>query len=450
MKLLRSARWLLLALVITLIPVSSHAGVFISVSFAPPELPVYVQPDCPEPGLMWIPGYWSYGDDGYYWVPGAWVPAPYPGALWTPGYWGWSDGFYVFHPGYWGEHVGYYGGVNYGYGYGGFGFAGGEWRGGIFTYNIAIMHVDRRHVHNFFEDRRRVERGFVARDSRVAFSGGPGGIRHQPRPEERMAERDHHLAVTPFQQQHETAARSDRNSYVRNNGGRPSTLAVSRPLGGNPKGGPSGDRGRAGQGNWNVPTRSQGPGADAGRAGAFNNNSPRSNTGNAAGQPRTMDNSSPRGNMNGRGFGAPQNTTRTAPSGQTQFQPRSQGQQNQPRSQEQQFQQHPQGQQSQPRIARAAVLSRVRKDSNLSRGCKGNNFNRVRRGNSPSHVRKDKDSSSSHSRKGSNMGLLRCARLPKMIPSTNSGGISPQTKAAHGFPWAALRQSIFALRVDSI
>ena len=57
------------------IPVSAHAGIFISVGFAPPVLPVYVQPICPQPNLMWMPGYWAYGEDGYYWVPGAWVPA---------------------------------------------------------------------------------------------------------------------------------------------------------------------------------------------------------------------------------------------------------------------------------------------------------------------------------------------------------------------------------------
>jgi hypothetical protein len=138
MRLLRSARWLLLALVITLIPVSSQAGVFISVGFAPPVLPVYEQPPCPEPGLMWTPGYWAYGPDGYYWVPGAWVPAPYEGALWTPPYWGWSGGLYVLHEGYWGRHIGYYGGVNYGFGYGGIGFAGGEWHGHDFRYNTAV------------------------------------------------------------------------------------------------------------------------------------------------------------------------------------------------------------------------------------------------------------------------------------------------------------------------
>ena len=44
MHLLRSARWLLLALVVTLIPASSHAQILISVHFGPPALPVYVQP----------------------------------------------------------------------------------------------------------------------------------------------------------------------------------------------------------------------------------------------------------------------------------------------------------------------------------------------------------------------------------------------------------------------
>jgi hypothetical protein len=230
MRLLRSVRWLLPALLLTLIPASSYAGVLISVGFAPPVLPVYVQPPCPQPGLMWTPGYWAYGEDGYYWVPGAWVPAPYAGALWTPGYWGWSGGLFVFHEGYWGPHVGYYGGVNYGFGYGGIGFAGGVWRGGVFAYNTAVVRVDGRFVHSTYEDRAAVERGFVARDSHVAFSGGPGGINHLPSPEERIAERDQHLAKTSFQAQHESAARADRTSYFKANGGHPARLAAEKPL----------------------------------------------------------------------------------------------------------------------------------------------------------------------------------------------------------------------------
>jgi hypothetical protein len=231
MRALRSMRWFLVALVLCLVPASSFAGVFISVGFAPPVLPVYEQPPCPEPGLMWTPGYWAYGDDGYYWVPGAWVPAPYEGALYTPGYWGWSEGLYVFHPGYWGMHVGYYGGVNYGFGYMGIGFVGGRWHGHEFAYNTEVMHVDERFVHTTYRDREIVNRYTVAGGGRVAFSGGPGGIRHDPGPEERMAEREQHMAPTSFQTQHESAARADRSFYAKNNGGRPATLAVARPLG---------------------------------------------------------------------------------------------------------------------------------------------------------------------------------------------------------------------------
>jgi hypothetical protein len=233
MRLARTARWFLLALLLSVVPAASFAGVFISVGIAPPPLPVYVQPVCPEPGMMWTPGYWAYGADGYYWVPGAWVPAPYTGALWTPGYWGWEGGHYLFHDGYWGPHIGYYGGVNYGFGYGGIGFAGGIWRGGFFSYNTAVMHVGvgggwGGHV---YEDRVVVERGYVARDSHVAFAGGPGGIHHDPSPEERVAEHDQHRGPSEVQQHHVEAARLDKTSYVKNNGGHPANAAVSRPLG---------------------------------------------------------------------------------------------------------------------------------------------------------------------------------------------------------------------------
>jgi hypothetical protein len=115
----------------------------LSVNDAPPALPVYVQPPCPQPNLIWTPGYWHHGFLGYYWVPGAWVPAPYVGALWTPGYWGFAGGGYGFHAGYWGPHIGFYGGVNYGGGYMGIGFAGGSWNGGTFAYNTAVVNVNR-------------------------------------------------------------------------------------------------------------------------------------------------------------------------------------------------------------------------------------------------------------------------------------------------------------------
>lgn len=231
MRLLRTSRWILLALLLSVIPATSHAGVLISVGFAPPVLPVYVQPPCPEPGWMWTPGYWAYGDDGYYWVPGAWVPAPYEGALWTPPYWGWSGGLYVFHPGYWGRHVGYYGGINYGFGYMGVGFVGGLWHGHDFMYNTAVVHVDNVHVRNVYVDRTIVERNTIVNDRHVSFNGGRDGIRYSPRPEERMAMHDQHMAATHVQMEHVQAARGDRNFYARNNGGHPQNAVSQRPMG---------------------------------------------------------------------------------------------------------------------------------------------------------------------------------------------------------------------------
>jgi len=238
MRLARSVRWLLLAVVmavVTFVPLSSQAGVIISVGFAPPILPVYAQPVCPEPGLMWTPGYWAYGDEGYYWVPGAWVPAPYVGALWTPGYWGWGSGLYAWHAGYWGPHVGYYGGVNYGYGYGGIGFFGGRWNGGLFAYNTAVMHVGVGGGWGggrVYEDRTIIERNTIVNNNHVSYNGGPGGINHQPAPEERLAEHDQHTGPTSFQSQHENTFRGDHNAYAKVNGGHPQQTALARPLAG--------------------------------------------------------------------------------------------------------------------------------------------------------------------------------------------------------------------------
>src|SRR5665213_2534415 len=126
-------RILLAALWLVALPTMSMAqvSVDVSVNVPPPELPVYDQPPIPGDGYIWTPGYWAWGDDiqDYYWVPGTWVEAPQPDYLWTPGYWGWQEGAFLWNAGYWGPHVGFYGGVNYGHGYGGSGLQGGDWEG---------------------------------------------------------------------------------------------------------------------------------------------------------------------------------------------------------------------------------------------------------------------------------------------------------------------------------
>src|SRR3984957_4108206 len=154
MRTLIKIRYFLLgAALLAMMPSISFAQVGVSIAIAPPVIPVYAQPPCPTEGFLWTPGYWAYGPAGYYWVPGVWVAPPRVGVLWTPGYWGFAGGLYGWHAGYWGPHVGFYGGINYGFGYGGVGFVGGTWAGGGFRYNTAVVNVNTTIVHNTYIDR---------------------------------------------------------------------------------------------------------------------------------------------------------------------------------------------------------------------------------------------------------------------------------------------------------
>src|SRR5579871_908892 len=92
---------LLFALAAFAMPTRAFAqvAVGISVGFAPPDLPVYEQPECPGDDYIWTPGYWAWDGEDYYWVPGTWVLAPEPGLFWTPPYWGWNGVAFVFYDG---------------------------------------------------------------------------------------------------------------------------------------------------------------------------------------------------------------------------------------------------------------------------------------------------------------------------------------------------------------
>src|SRR5580704_12722428 len=216
MKLTHAARWLVFGFLLLTIsavlalPASAQIGIGISVRIGPPALPVYEQPLCPGPGYLWTPGYWAWDDDdGYYWVPGTWVEAPV-GLLWTPGWWGWNNGFYVWNAGYWGPHVGFYGGVNYGYGYGGNGFYGGEWRGGAFFYNTAVMHVDTVHITNVYVNRTVI----VNNDSHVAFNGGEGGLTVHATAQEESYARETHTPPVAAQVEHAHTASQNRANFA--------------------------------------------------------------------------------------------------------------------------------------------------------------------------------------------------------------------------------------------
>jgi hypothetical protein len=198
------------------------------ISIGPPPLPVYEQPICPGDGYLWTPGYWAYDDSisDYYWVDGAWVLVPEEGFLWTPGYWGWKDGGFIFNDGYWGQEVGFYGGINYGFGYFGEGYGGGRWDHGHFFYNRSVNNVDISINHNVYNTA--IE---SHNENRVSFNGGAGGIAVHANQQQEAVARGRHLAPVAAQNEHVQAARANPEARASVNHGKPGAGATTLPVG---------------------------------------------------------------------------------------------------------------------------------------------------------------------------------------------------------------------------
>jgi hypothetical protein len=223
-------RMVLITLLAVAYPAASFAGFFgvgVTVGFAPPPLPVYVQPPCPAPGYIWTPGFWAYSadDQDYYWVPGTWVVARTFGWLWTPGYWGLIDAEYVWHEGYWGPHVGFYGGINYGFGYFGSGFVGGYWRDHDFYYNRSVTNVSNVSITNVYN---RTVINNNSYGTRPSFNGR-NGVEARPTHGDLLAAREPHRALTAPQRSQSLSARTLPSSLASVNHGHPQIAATPRP-----------------------------------------------------------------------------------------------------------------------------------------------------------------------------------------------------------------------------
>ena len=171
------------------------SGPVIEADQPPPPLPEYDQPPMPAPGYYWTPGYWAWNNDDYYWVPGVWVEPPQLGLLWTPGYWAFVGGVYLFHRGYWAPQIGFYGGVDYGYGYNGLGYEGGRWENGRFFYNTTVNNFGGVRVTNVYGQPVTVPPG----GGRASYNGGPGGNLLKPTPEQERLVTEQHIPPTPAQ-----------------------------------------------------------------------------------------------------------------------------------------------------------------------------------------------------------------------------------------------------------
>ena len=208
---------------------AAHAQIAIDVSVdvAPPPLPYYEQPPIPTEGYIWAPGYWAWDQVAldYYWVPGTWVEPPQPNLLWTPAWWGWADGRYGFHPGYWGPEVGFYGGIDYGFGYTGDGYYGGRWDHGVFFYNRTVNNFTNVRITNVYNQTVVINNNA----SRASFNGGNGGIQARPTPQQEAFARERHVEATPLQRQHAEVASKDRSLFSKQNHGEPAVAATARP-----------------------------------------------------------------------------------------------------------------------------------------------------------------------------------------------------------------------------
>jgi hypothetical protein len=235
MRLLFSIRSLLIALGMLAFSAASfgQVAVAVSVSFPPPELPVYEQPLCPGEGYFWTPGYWAWDVDydDYYWVPGTWVLVPQVGFFWTPGYWAWGGRGFVFYEGYWGPVVGFYGGINYGYGYFGHGYEGGRWDNGRFYYNRYVNNINITEIHNVYNTT--VVDNTV---TRVSYNGGNGGVNARPTPQEDAAAHERHIPPVATQVQHVQAARGNQELRASVNHGSPPVAATPKPAAFNARG----------------------------------------------------------------------------------------------------------------------------------------------------------------------------------------------------------------------
>ncbi len=191
----------------------------------PPPLPDYDQPPDPGDGYIWTPGYWDYASAGFYWVPGAWVQAPYEGALWTPGYWAYTNNRYAYFPGYWGTYIGFYGGVNYGFGYTGRGYQGGYWNNGQFYYNRSVNNINVNVVRNVYN-----YRVVNYTSNRVSYNGGRGGLQMRPQMAELAALREPRAAPMTTQIQLRTQAMANHADFAQVNHGRPTQPVFTKPV----------------------------------------------------------------------------------------------------------------------------------------------------------------------------------------------------------------------------
>ncbi|MGO9515712.1 MAG: hypothetical protein ACLPND_01575 [Candidatus Korobacteraceae bacterium] len=120
--------------------------------------------------------------------------------------------------------MGFYGGINYGFGYFGHGYEGGRWNNGHFFYNTTVNNVNVNSIHNVYNTR--VNEATV---NHVSYNGGKGGIDARPTSQEEAAAIEKHIGPVAAQTQHAWSARNNPQQRFSANHGAPPAVATPRP-----------------------------------------------------------------------------------------------------------------------------------------------------------------------------------------------------------------------------
>jgi len=117
--------------------------------------------------------------------------------------------------------VGYYVGIEYGFGYTGDGYHGGYWRDHQFVYNRVVNDLGNVNVPTYANQ-------VFAPANHISYNGGRDGTTAQPTPAQLASTRERHISPTPEQiQNQQTASRIPTQMYSENKGAPPIT-AVAR------------------------------------------------------------------------------------------------------------------------------------------------------------------------------------------------------------------------------
>ena len=123
--------------------------------------------------------------------------------------------------------VGFYGGVNYGFGYDGVDTTADAGKAESFFYNTAVNNIRVTQVTNVYNAPVVVNN--VTTINRVSFNGGMGGVVAAPTPQQLSAASEPHIPPTPLQRNHVRAASVQPQQFLNTNQGKPAVAATPRP-----------------------------------------------------------------------------------------------------------------------------------------------------------------------------------------------------------------------------